>query len=205
MQPIWRAIRAAVKGVLQESEPDWLARMARVEAAMGARPFAWRIQEALRGKAPAGIRLRRYEPELRVHFERLNREWIEKFFCIEPHDLEYFADPEGKIVAPGGDLIFAELDGEVVGTCALVCEDGGFELAKLAVTERAKGRGIGEALVIEIVRLARDKGARSITLTTNASLTAAVRLYEKLGFETTYRGQHPRYQRVDLVMEKSLT
>lgn len=151
------------------------------------------------------LRLLDYHAGLRPFFEQLNREWIERFFAIEPHDLVYFADPEATILGPGGDIVFAELDGEIVGTCSLVQEGEGFELVKLAVTERAKGRGLGEALTAEILRRAAAKGARSVTLTTNSRLTAAVRLYEKLGFVITARGQHPKYRRVDLVMEKHLT
>lgn len=150
------------------------------------------------------VRLLDYHSELRSHFERLNREWIERFFAIEPHDLLYFADPEATIIRPGGDIVFAELDGEIVGTCSLVKEGDSFELVKLAVTEHAKGLGLGEALTVEILRRAADKGARSVTLTTNSRLGAAVRLYEKLGFVIIARGQHPKYRRVDLVMERVL-
>lgn len=150
------------------------------------------------------LRLLDYHAGLRPHFERLNREWIERFFAIESHDLVFFADPEATILAPGGDIVFAELDGEIVGTCSLVKEGGSFELVKLAVTEQAKGRGLGEVLTVEILRRAAAKGARSVTLTTNSRLTAAIRLYEKLGFAIRARGQHPKYERVDLVMEKVL-
>lgn len=150
------------------------------------------------------LRLLDYHTGLRPHFERLNREWIERFFAIEPHDLLYFADPEATILRPGGDIVFADLDGEIVGTCSLVKEGESFELVKLAVTEQAKGRGIGEALTVEILRRAEKKGARSVTLTTNSRLGAAVRLYERLGFVITARGQHAKYKRVDLVMEKVL-
>ena len=37
---------------------------------------------------PAGaLRLLDYHGELRSHFERLNREWIERFFAVEESDV----------------------------------------------------------------------------------------------------------------------
>ena len=149
-------------------------------------------------------RLLDFKPEHKKYFETLNREWIEKFFVIEPHDLKVFADPEKEIINSGGDIIFAELNGEIVGTCALTLTDGVFELAKLAVSDAGKGKKIGETLSLEIIRRAEAKGAKMIQLTTNSGLVPAVKLYEKLGFKEIFRGQHPQYKRVNLVMEKSL-
>jgi hypothetical protein len=91
------------------------------------------------------IRILNYRPELRPHFENLNREWIEKYFEIEPHDLKVFATPEREVLEKGGEILFAELDGQIVGTGALTHD---------------------------------------------------------LGFTIIFRGQHPKYKRVDLVMEK---
>ena len=61
------------------------------------------------------------------------------------------------------------------------------------VDEAARGRGVGEALTAEAVRLAGDAGARSLDLTSRPSRQAAHRLYSKLGFEvrdtSVYRHQ----------------
>lgn len=56
----------------------------------------------------------------------------------------------------------------------------------------------------EIIHRAREKGARSIQLTTNTVLVPAIELCKKLGFKEVFRGQHPAYKRVNLVMEKVL-
>jgi ribosomal protein S18 acetylase RimI-like enzyme len=45
-----------------------------------------------------------------------------------------------------------------------------------------RGRGIGEALNREAIRLARHRGARTVELTSRGSREAANRLYERLGF-----------------------
>jgi ribosomal protein S18 acetylase RimI-like enzyme len=46
----------------------------------------------------------------------------------------------------------------------------------------ARGKGAGEALSREALRLAREQGARTVELTSRPSREAANRLYQRLGF-----------------------
>jgi len=50
------------------------------------------------------------------------------------------------------------------------------------VDESARGQGLGEALVRRCLELAREKGAPSVTLTSNPKREAANRLYQRMGF-----------------------
>lgn len=50
--------------------------------------------------------------------------------------------------------------------------------------EAVRGRGVGEALTLRAVELARDAGARTVELTSRPSREAANRLYTRLGFGT---------------------
>lgn len=52
----------------------------------------------------------------------------------------------------------------------------------VVVDSGARGRGVGEALTEEAVRIAQSRGARTIDLTSRRSREAAHRLYEKVGF-----------------------
>lgn len=45
-----------------------------------------------------------WDRKYRDDFVRLNREWIEKFFHLEPSDLKILGDPEGKIIRTGGEI-----------------------------------------------------------------------------------------------------
>lgn len=47
----------------------------------------------------------------------------------------------------------------------------------------ARGQGVGEALLQQAIDLAKEKGARSISLTSNPTRVAANKLYLKTGFE----------------------
>jgi ribosomal protein S18 acetylase RimI-like enzyme len=49
--------------------------------------------------------------------------------------------------------------------------------------EAARGQGVGTALTLEALRLAREAGVRTVDLTSRPARVAAGRLYEGLGFE----------------------
>ncbi len=53
----------------------------------------------------------------------------------------------------------------------------------VVVSEAARGKGVGAALVNEAIRVARALGVRNIDLTSRPSRQAANRLYERCGFE----------------------
>jgi ribosomal protein S18 acetylase RimI-like enzyme len=53
----------------------------------------------------------------------------------------------------------------------------------VVVDERARGKGVGEALVVEAQRLAVEAGMRHVELTSAPSRESANRLYGRLGFE----------------------
>jgi ribosomal protein S18 acetylase RimI-like enzyme len=52
----------------------------------------------------------------------------------------------------------------------------------VVVDESARGKGIGEALVQRLLDLARSKGVRGVSLTSNTNRRAANRLYVRIGF-----------------------
>ena len=57
------------------------------------------------------------------------------------------------------------------------------EVRLLAVAPSARGRGVGAALMNECIHRARSAGATALTLHTTDLMQAAMRLYERLGFE----------------------
>jgi putative acetyltransferase len=146
-----------------------------------------------------------YRDELRPDFERLNRDWIERWFVLEPPDLEVFRDPRRLILDPGGEIFFVVDDGGVQGTCAVVRHGpDAFELAKMAVSEAARGRGYGDLLMEAAIGFARGAGARRLMLVSNTRLEPAIRLYRKHGFvEVPIEGPHG-YARVDIQLELAL-
>jgi ribosomal protein S18 acetylase RimI-like enzyme len=57
----------------------------------------------------------------------------------------------------------------------------------LFVTESARGRGLGEAVVELAVRRARARGCRRVELDVNERNAPALRLYGRLGFEVSHK------------------
>lgn len=130
------------------------------------------------------MRIRDYEPALAADFARINRQWIQTMYALEPVDEAQLGDPHGMIVAPGGAILFAD-DPElgVVGTCGLLkTGEGEFELIKMGVLPEARGRGVGEALLNAAIAKAFALGARHLFLLTNSKSEAAIRMYLRAGF-----------------------
>jgi ribosomal protein S18 acetylase RimI-like enzyme len=89
--------------------------------------------------------------------------------------------------SPATSLLVAR-DGEaVVGTLTLavfrIPTGVRAWIEDVVVDEAARGRGVGEALTLEAVAVARAAGARSVELTSRPAREAANRLYRRLGFE----------------------
>lgn len=115
-------------------------------------------------------------------FIDLSVEWLEKYVSVEPTDLEILHHPYESVLNNGGEIFFALIDDEVVGTVAMIRIYNGFELAKLAVTERHKGKKIGNLLMQRCITFAKEKGVDKVILYTNHKLVPAICLYKKFGF-----------------------
>ncbi len=63
-----------------------------------------------------------------------------------------------------------------------IARDGEAEIRSLAVLPTASGEGIGEALTRHTIARARDRGHRSMVLSSSTTMHTAHRLYERLGF-----------------------
>jgi len=148
------------------------------------------------------VRILPYQPQYAADFKRLNVEWIEKDFVLEAHDLEMLDYPEEYVLQRGGQILLAEHQGQIVGACALLRVDADtLELAKMAVSPAARGLGIGQRLAQAALDTARSMGARRVYLESNTGLTAAIRLYYKLGFQRIEPSQPSPYARVNIHME----
>ncbi|MDU0291493.1 GNAT family N-acetyltransferase [Saccharothrix longispora] len=65
---------------------------------------------------------------------------------------------------------------------AEVSRPGEVEFRMLAVSPGARGRGVGEALVLAVVARARELGARRLVMSSSERMLTAHRLYRRLGF-----------------------
>src|SRR6185369_15796280 len=105
--------------------------------------------------------------------ESLNREWIEKYFVIEEADRVVFGNPFKEIVEPGGQIFFVVVNGKPMGTCAVMrLDDHVYEIAKMAVSSEAHGRGYSNLLMKSAIEFAKHAGADKLILLSNTRLKA---------------------------------
>ncbi len=182
----WPHIDAAVAAICAPLKGPLLTQIAALEAALAAAPLAQRVAARTADRpAPAdALELVEFTDELAPHFARINREWIEAMYVMEPHDHDVLDHPRQHIVDPGGTILFARAaDLGIVGACALMkIEDGVYELTKMGVTASARGRKVGEYLLGQVIARARNLPVQTLFLLTNRASQAAIHLYEKLGF-----------------------
>ena len=151
------------------------------------------------------MRIIAFEPRHAQAWRSLNEAWISKHFAIEAKDRAVLDDPKGKILDRGGHIFMAERDGEVIGCVALIAmADGGYEVAKMTVTEAARGTGLGRLLMQACIDKARADGAPRLYLETNSSLAPALGLYRARGFVDLDPAMRPpsEYARCDVWMER---
>lgn len=108
----------------------------------------------------------------------------------------------GVLASPFQELYVARLDGAIVGSGQLVKpipknQAGGHvaHLSTLFVAPRARGLGLGRALLEARERSARAQGFTVLRLDVRSTLTHAIRLHESCGFRRW--GVMPRYARVE--------
>ena len=151
------------------------------------------------------MRIIAFEPRHAQAWRSLNEAWISKHFAIEAKDRAVLDDPKGKILDRGGHIFMAERDGEVIGCVALIAmADGGYEVAKMTVTEAARGTGLGRLLMQACIDKARADGAPRLYLETHSSLAPALGLYRAMGFVDLDPAMRPPsdYARCDVWMER---
>jgi ribosomal protein S18 acetylase RimI-like enzyme len=145
-----------------------------------------------------------YSPELQPYFENINKEWVEKYFTLEPFDVEQLLNPEEVILKNGGAIIFAKEGENILGTVGLSKSgEGTFEMIKMAVIPQAQGRKIGQLLASSILEKAKTMGAKKVILYSNTKLAPALNLYRKFGFKET-PPECGKYGRCDIKMEIDL-
>lgn len=89
---------------------------------------------------------------------------------------------------PQGCVLLAEDESQRVVGCVAVKplkEAGVCEMKRLYVSPLQRGTGLGRQLAEAIIAFAREAGYTAMKLDSLQSLTAALRLYEQLGFVTT--------------------
>lgn len=129
--------------------------------------------------------LKYYDLELNPEIEDLDITDIQKYYTQNNGDFEVI-EFKGKIVGSYG---IYKLDED---TC---------ELRKMYLNQSFQGLGLGNIMVENSFKLAKELNYKKITLQTNSVLYKAVKLYKKYGFEEF---DEEVCDRCDIAMIKSI-
>ncbi len=203
MGPIWTAIRRVTAALLARHAVDLDAALHALERELADDRVLKDILAQHARLVAAQIEVAPFKPALREHFYRINAQWLERYWSLEPIDRDVLGQPETHVLQPGGAIFFALVDGEVIGTVALLKDaaPGEYELSKMGVEAGWRGRNAGRLLLeAAIAEFKRRKGA-TLFLESNSRLGPALKLYETAGFvhQSALRpGSH--YARSDVYM-----
>ncbi len=197
-------VTQTVEELLLQTQHDLWKAIEEIEFLLANKSFFERVQEVRKARERQSIEIIDYLPEFHNDFKRLNYEWIEKYFKLEEADHQSLNHPDEKILQLGGHIYMARINDEIIGTCALIkIDENTYELAKMAVTEKARGKGIGWLLGQAVINKAHKLKAKTILLESNTALEAAINLYQKLGFRKI-AGQPSSYERCNIQMKLKL-
>lgn len=91
-----------------------------------------------------------------------------------------------------GDLLLVGvLDGEVAGVACVDRHDDVWHLAQMSVHPGAQRRGVGTAMLLDVVARASAAGAAAVTLTTFRDVPFNGPFYARHGFEPVDESLHP--------------
>jgi DNA-binding MarR family transcriptional regulator/GNAT superfamily N-acetyltransferase len=200
--PVWCAIRRGARAAALRGQGSLIDALSAFENDIASGRLAADIARERERVLAAEVEIHPYRPAWAPHFERINVEWLERWFVVEPVDREVLSQPGKYVIDRGGTILFATLDGEVIGTAALLHEhDGIYELSKMAVETGFRGLGAGRKLLDAAIAEFRRLGGKTLFLESNSRLKPALTLYESAGFvhEPAPRpGSH--YARADVYM-----
>lgn len=141
-----------------------------------------------------------FQKEYSSIFHDLNIEWLKTFFYVEEHDKKVLSNPQSYIVDNGGFVFFAKYNGEIVGTVALIKNDEGFELSKMAVSTEYRGLKIGQQLMNHCISFAKNKNWVELIIYSSTKLENAIYIYKKYGFIEVPVEENCPYERCDIKM-----
>ncbi len=143
--------------------------------------------EAAPAGLPEGVILRAMVPADLPAVHGLER----RLFPVDAWPLQMFVDELSQTETRR--YLVAEAGGAIVAYAGLMCIEPIADIQTIAVVPEQEGRGIGSALLIELIRESRRRHAADVLLEVRADNPRAQQLYLRFGFEQIHI--RPRYYR----------
>lgn len=202
MDDFYDDVYQSVADLLTETEHNFWAALQDLESALEEKSITRRVKERRKIRLANAIEIVPYTSEYRTAFRDINVEWIEQYFTMEAADFASLDHPKTYILDKGGFIFVALFKGEPVGVVAMLkMPDATYELAKMGVSPQAQGMGVGYLLGLEVIKKAKEEGAKRLYLESNTRLQPAIKLYYKLGFSRLANTIPSPYARSNIQME----
>ncbi|GAA2147220.1 ribosomal protein S18-alanine N-acetyltransferase [Arthrobacter humicola] len=114
-----------------------------------------------------------------------------RLFPVDAWPLQMFRDELAQ--TDTRRYLVAEFHGRIVGYAGLMCIEPISDVQTIAVVPEQEGKGIGSALLTELIAESRVRGAQDVLLEVRADNPRAQQLYRRFGFEQIHI--RPRYYR----------
>ncbi|MDQ0031037.1 ribosomal-protein-alanine N-acetyltransferase [Arthrobacter bambusae] len=149
---------------------------------------------------PDGVTLRDMTADDVTAIEILER----RLFPVDAWPMQMFFDELAQIDTRR--YVVAEADGQIVAYAGLMCIEPIADVQTIAVVPEFEGRGIGSAILAELLEEARRRGAVEVLLEVRADNPRAQALYVRFGFEQIHvRRRYYRDGTDALIMRLTLT
>ena len=196
MEKVWEACEIAVRSIFKDDV--LLEEIGKLERALEKESFFNRVLNLLNEEE---IRITPFTSKDSKSFADLNKEWLNKYFVLEPIDKIVLGNPIEYIIEKGGSIHMAQHRDITAGTVALLpINKFEVELCKMAVSPHYQRKGIGKKLIEKTIEVAKAECYTSIVLYSNTKLKPAINLYKKLGFITEPLESKKIYKRADIKM-----
>jgi ribosomal-protein-alanine N-acetyltransferase len=129
------------------------------------------------GTDPAGVTLRSMNAADIQAVHALER----RLFPVDAWPLQMFHDELAQ--AQTRHYLVAEIAAHIVGYAGLMCIEPIADVQTIAVVPEFEGRGIGSALLTELIEESRRRRAADVLLEVRADNPRAQQLYHRFGFE----------------------
>lgn len=196
-------VNLAVDEALAQTQNNLWKAMDEFEYLLDRKSLFKRVLDQKKIREMKDVEIVPYDSKYRSDFKKLNEDWINNHFKMEEADHKALDHPKEYILDRGGYIFVALYKDIPVGVCALIKMDHpdyDFELGKMAVSDKAQGKGIGWLLGKAVIDKAKSLNAKNVYLESNTKLIPAIALYEKFGFKKV-RGQPTPYERCNIHME----
>ncbi|MFK7749996.1 MAG: GNAT family N-acetyltransferase [Kordia sp.] len=202
MIPIWNVIHETIEDLTTFSSDNLVAHLNQLENRFSEKSMSIRVIESIKSMKVSKLTIVPFDEKYAAEFYNLNMEWLETFFYVEPHDKEVLSNSKTYIIDKGGHIFFAKDAAQIAGTVALIkIEDGMYELSKMAVSPRFRGKKIGQKLMQHCLDFAKEQNFTKFILYSNRKLENAIYIYEKYGFKEIPVEKGNPYERCDIKME----